>query len=87
MSIHFQYQAGSGPWAVIVETAYILNDDEWHTVLVERNRKEARMIVDGGRKAAFREPSGPVRALHLTTDFVVGKFVFILLLLNPVKYM
>ena len=73
MALQFQYQAGSGPMGVTVETAYILNDDEWHTVVVERNRKEARMIVDSGRKSTVKEPPGPVRALHLTSDFVVGE--------------
>ena len=65
--------------SVSVETAYLLNDNDWHSVLVERNRKEARMMIDGGRKAVVKEPSGPVRAIHLESDFVVGKyFVFLL---------
>lgn len=71
--LQFQYQAGYGPMGVTIETAYVLNDDTWHTVLVERNRKEARMIVDSGRKATVKEPPGPVRALHLTSDFFVGR--------------
>ncbi|XP_018016939.1 neurexin-4 isoform X2 [Hyalella azteca] len=73
--LQFQYQAGAGPMAVTIETAYVLNDDTWHSVLVERNRKEARMIVDSGRKATVKEPPGPVRALYLTSDFVVGSTV------------
>ncbi|XP_045603868.1 neurexin-4 [Procambarus clarkii] len=75
MQLQFQYQAGSGPMSVSVETAYVLNDNMWHSVIVERNRKEARMIVDGGRKAVIKEPSVPVRALHLDSDFVVGATV------------
>lgn len=74
MQLQFQYQAGAGPMSVSVETAYVLNDDKWHSVLVERNRKEARMIVDGGGKAVLKEPSGPVRAIHLESDFVVGEW-------------
>ncbi|XP_076061076.1 neurexin-4 isoform X2 [Oratosquilla oratoria] len=70
-TIHFQYQAGSGPILVPGETAYVLNDDRWHSILVERNRKEARIIIDGGTKS-IREPAGPVRAIQLTSDFVVG---------------
>lgn len=72
MQLQFQYQAGAGPMSVSVETAYMLNDDEWHSVLVERNRKEARMVIDGGRKSVMKEPAGPVRAIHLDSDFVVG---------------
>ncbi|XP_055840610.1 neurexin-4 isoform X1 [Episyrphus balteatus] len=70
--LQFQYQAGSGPLGVNVETSYHLNDNRWHTVSVERNRKEARLVVDGSLKAEVREPPGPVRALHLTSDLVIG---------------
>ncbi|XP_071445509.1 neurexin-4 isoform X1 [Hetaerina americana] len=73
--LQFQYQAGAGPLGVSVETSYRLADDNWHSVLVERNRKEARMVVDGALKAEVREPPGPVRALHLTSDLVVGASV------------
>lgn len=37
-SLQFTYQAGSGPLSVRVETSDTLNDDRWHSVLVERNR-------------------------------------------------
>lgn len=40
-------------------------------------RKEARVVVDGALKAEVREPPGPVRALHLTSDLVIGKSVII----------
>lgn len=70
--LQFQYQAGSGPMAVIRETSYKLSNDEWHSVSVERNRKEAMIVVDGALKAQVREPPGPVRALHLTSELVLG---------------
>ncbi|CAD7082270.1 unnamed protein product [Hermetia illucens] len=70
--LQFEYQAGSGPLGVNVETSYHLNDNNWHTVSVERNRKEARLVVDGSLKAGVREPPGPVRALHLTSHLVIG---------------
>lgn len=41
-------------------------------VSVERNRKEAMIVVDGSQKAEVREPPGPVRAIHLTSDLVIG---------------
>lgn len=31
---------------MVVDTAFQLNDDEWHTVYAERNRKEALLQVD-----------------------------------------
>ncbi|XP_053986437.1 neurexin-4 isoform X1 [Hylaeus anthracinus] len=70
--IQFQYLAGSGPLTVSVQTSYRLADNQWHSVSVERNRKEARIVVDGALKAEVKEPPGPVRALHLTSDLVVG---------------
>lgn len=73
--LQFQYQAGSGPLGVTVDTSYRLADNNWHSVSVERNRKEARIVVDGALKAEVREPPGPVRALHLTSDLVVGSTV------------
>ncbi|XP_046819810.1 neurexin-4 isoform X2 [Vespa crabro] len=73
--IHFQYQAGGGPLAVSVDTSYKLADNQWHSVSVERNRKEARIIIDGALKNEVREPPGPVRALHLTSDLVIGATV------------
>ncbi|XP_050596211.1 neurexin-4 isoform X1 [Bombus affinis] len=70
--IQFQYLAGSGPLTVSVQTSYKLADNRWHSVSVERNRKEARIVIDGALKNEVREPPGPVRALHLTSDLVVG---------------
>lgn len=34
--------------------------------------KEARLVVDGALKAEVREPPGPVRALYLTSELVIG---------------
>ena len=48
--LQFEYQAGSGPRTVTVETSNRLADNQWHTVYIERNRREARMIVDGALK-------------------------------------
>ncbi|XP_017770023.1 PREDICTED: neurexin-4 isoform X1 [Nicrophorus vespilloides] len=73
--LQFQYQAGSGPLAVTRETSYKLADNRWHSVSVERNRKAARLVIDGAMKSEVREPPGPVRALHLTSDLVLGASV------------
>ncbi|XP_011306844.1 neurexin-4 isoform X1 [Fopius arisanus] len=70
--IQFQYQAGDGPQTVSVQTSYMLTDNNWHSVLVERNRKEARIVLDGALKNEISEPPGPVRALHLTSELIVG---------------
>lgn len=41
-------------------------------ILISDFRKEARLVVDGSIKSEVREPPGPVRALHLTSDLVIG---------------
>ncbi|CAB4061393.1 Neurexin-4 [Lepeophtheirus salmonis] len=58
--VQFEYEAGKGQQGVTVETSYRLDDDKWHSVLIERNRKEAMVVVDGARKGQAKEPSGPV---------------------------
>ena len=70
--LQFQYQAGSGPLAVTREASYKISDDRWHSVSIERNRKSAMIVIDGAMKAEVSEPPGPVRALHLTSKFVLG---------------
>lgn len=70
--LQFQFQAGSGPVGVTRETAYRLSDNKWHSVTVERNRKEAMLVIDGALKAEVRPPAGPVRALYLTSPLVIG---------------
>ncbi|UYV79517.1 CNTNAP1 [Cordylochernes scorpioides] len=70
--IKFLYMAGNSPKGVSVETSYKLNDDNWHSVRVERNRKEARVIVDGSLTGEVREKAGGRRALYLTSPLVVG---------------
>lgn len=44
-TIQFQYSTGSGPHQVSVESSFRLNDNEWHSVLVEKNKKEARLVI------------------------------------------
>ncbi|KAK0161422.1 hypothetical protein PV327_009893 [Microctonus hyperodae] len=70
--LQFQYQSGDKPLKVAIQTSSSLADNNWHSVSVERNRKEAKIVLDGALKNRISEPPGPVRALHLTSDFVIG---------------
>lgn len=36
--IQFQYQVGGGPMAVTVDTSNKLSDNNWHSIMIERNR-------------------------------------------------
>ncbi|XP_073984244.1 neurexin-4 isoform X1 [Rhodnius prolixus] len=74
-TLQFTYQAGGGPLGVSIETSNKLADNNWHSVSIERNRKEARMFVDNSLRSEVREPPGPVRALYLTSPLVLGSTV------------
>lgn len=67
--------AGGGPQGVSVETSYKLSNNEWHSVHVERNRKEARIVVDGSQSAEVREKPDRSHALHLPGQLVIGASV------------
>lgn len=67
--------AGGGPQGVSVETSYKLSNNEWHSVHVERNRKEARIIIDGSQSAEVREKPDRSHALHLPGHLVIGASV------------
>lgn len=69
--IQFNYYAGNGPMSLTVKSVK-LNDNRWHSVLVERNRKEAQVVVDGSLNTKIKEPIGISRAIYLTSDLVVG---------------
>lgn len=45
-AVSFRFKAGYGIQAVTVDTSFKLNDNQWHTVYAERNRKEALLQVD-----------------------------------------
>ncbi|KAK0157552.1 hypothetical protein PV328_011281 [Microctonus aethiopoides] len=70
--LQFQYQSGDKPLKVAIQTSSSLADNNWHSVSVERNRKEAKIVLDGALRNRIAEPPGPVRALHLTSDLVIG---------------
>lgn len=46
-SIQFSFSNGRDSQPLTVETPYRLNDNQWHSVSVERNKKEAKLVVDG----------------------------------------
>ncbi|XP_077561755.1 neurexin-4 [Haemaphysalis longicornis] len=67
--------AGGGPQGVSVKTSYKLSNDEWHSVHVERNRKQARIVVDGSQSGEADEKPDRAHALHLPGSLVIGASV------------
>ena len=49
-----------------------LDDNAWHSVLVEKNRKESMVVIDGARKGQSKEGRGPVRPMLLTSGLFIG---------------
>lgn len=75
-SMQFQFSAGSGPKTVTIESSFRLNDNHWHSVLIEWNKKEARLIIDSKLTSEVKtSTTGPIRPLHLTSDLIVGATV------------
>merc|ERR1712051_1086005 len=70
--IQFENDSGKGPQGFTVETAYRLDDNAWHSVLVEKNRKESMVVIDGARKGQSKEGRGPVRPMLLTSGLFIG---------------
>ncbi|KAG6457370.1 neurexin-4 isoform X1 [Manduca sexta] len=70
--LQFQFQVGDTPLGVSVETSNRLADNQWHSVSIERNRKEARVVVDGALKNEIRSARGGARALYLSTGLALG---------------
>lgn len=67
------YKAGGGrPQAVSVKTSHKLSDNEWHSVHVERNPKQAHIIVDGTDSVTMNENPDEAQALHLPGNLVIG---------------
>lgn len=72
--LQFRFNVGNGIQTLEKMTAYPLNDDNWHTVLVERNRKQARLRIDLQAHITLDEPTDQeFRPLILDSPLVLGK--------------
>ena len=75
-SIHFRFDVGNGIQTLEMTTAYPMNDDQWHTVHIERNRKQAMLRVDQQAAEKLNEPTDQgFRTLDLTSPLVIGKWL------------
>ncbi|KAF7493590.1 Neurexin-4 [Sarcoptes scabiei] len=71
-TLQFSYSSGNGLQQVSIEAPFRLNDNQWHSVLVEKNKKEARLVVDGRYTNENRENADNSFPLYLTSFFVIG---------------
>lgn len=72
----FRFDVGNGIQTLEKTTAYPLNDNEWHTVHIERNRKQAVLRVDQQALKTLDEPTDQgFKSLILDSKLVVGASV------------
>ena len=75
-TIQFLYNVGNGIQVLAYKTINGLNNNLWHTVHVERNRKQAWMRVDNFPEVVRNEPQDEItRLLDLTKPLTVGAAV------------
>ncbi|KAG1681270.1 Neurexin-4 [Nymphon striatum] len=70
--IQFKFKMGAMTIGVPATTTYSLNDNEWHSVLVEKNQKEARVIIDGKVTSEVKATQGATESILLTSPMYVG---------------
>jgi len=77
--IQFRFDVGNGIQVLEKETAFPLNDNFWHLVHVERNRKQAMLRVDQQSVITLDEPTDQhFRTLNLDSPLVIGKHTLLL---------
>jgi len=74
-TIQFRYDVGNGVTVLAFKSPSPLNDDRWHTIHVEKNRKQAWIKVDDYPDKSLQEDADLVRELDLSTPLYVGSLV------------
>jgi len=71
--IQFRFDVGNGIQTLEKMTAYPLNDNFWHLVHIERNRKQAMLRIDQQAAVLLDEPTDQhFRTLNLDSPLVIG---------------
>lgn len=71
-SVQFSFYNGREIQSLTIEAPYKLNDNNWHSLAVERNKKEAKLVVDGqistnvATRPAMTSRSPTTSTLHLS---------------------
>uniref|UniRef100_A0A6G1SLQ2 Neurexin-4 n=2 Tax=Aceria tosichella TaxID=561515 RepID=A0A6G1SLQ2_9ACAR len=71
-TIQFSFSNGRDTQPLTIDAPYRLNDNNWHSISVERNKKEAKLVVDGqiSSNVASRHTAG--RSSSTTIHLFVG---------------
>lgn len=73
-TLHFRFDVGNGIQTLEKVTSYPLNDNMWHTVHIERNRRQAILQIDLQADVVLDEPVDQgFRTLELSSPLVIGE--------------
>lgn len=73
--LQFTFDSGHGNQKIEIQSASKLNDDKWHSVSVEWNRKEARLVLDGKQMGYSTNKGLNFRPMKFTSKVMIGASV------------
>lgn len=71
-TIQFLHSSVKDSQPLSVEAAYRFNDNNWHSVTIERNKKETRLVVDGQMNAHMRTTSHLWQPIPVMSQLLIG---------------
>ncbi|PVD37242.1 hypothetical protein C0Q70_04237 [Pomacea canaliculata] len=74
-TVQFRYDVGNGVSVLPFKAPAPLNDDQWHTVHMEKNRKQAYLKIDDFTEVVNNEDSDLIRLLDLKSPLSIGSLV------------
>ncbi|KAK7092596.1 neurexin-4-like isoform X2 [Littorina saxatilis] len=74
-TIQFRYDVGNGVNVLPFRSPAPLNDDRWHTIHIEKNRKQAWMRIDDFTEVTKNEDADLIRLLDLKTPLFIGALI------------
>ena len=77
-TIQFRYDVGNGVSVLPFRSPAPLNDDQWHTIHIEKNRKQAWMKIDDFTEVTYNEDADLIRLLDLKTPLFIGQRFFMI---------
>ena len=71
-TIQFSFSNSREAQPLTVEAPYRLNDNQWHSISVERNKKEIKLVVDGQISTNMATRLAASRASSVTSQLFIG---------------
>ena len=71
--MQFRYDIGNGVQVLAFKSGTPLNDDQWHTVHIEKSRMQAWLKVDDFPEEFNNEDADLIRLLDLNNELYIGQ--------------